>query len=43
VRILQWEMTHDDPLFKALNMSLLLLLCGCVVSFYVIYINYVVV
>jgi hypothetical protein len=24
VKILQWEMTHNDPLFKALTMSLLL-------------------
>jgi hypothetical protein len=24
VRILQWEMTHNDPLFKTLTMPLLL-------------------
>ena len=41
MRILQWEMIHNDPLFKALTMPLLILLCGCVISFYVIYMNYV--
>jgi uncharacterized membrane protein YvlD (DUF360 family) len=33
-------MTHNDPLFKALTMPLLLLLCGLfALSFHVIYIN----
>jgi hypothetical protein len=44
VRILQWEVTHNDPLCKALTMPLLLYYVDYLLfSYYVIYINYVVV
>ena len=41
MRILQWEMTHNDLLFKALNYAFIALLFGLFAfSYYVIYINY---
>ena len=37
--ILQWEMTHNDSLFKTLNYAFIALLCGLFALFYyVIYI-----